>query len=375
MIRFSCPCGKQLQAQEEDVGREAKCPRCEATSIIPAGDGPSPPGEDAIRADRPTRARRESREDDGERPRRRDRDRDFEPAGTSGKATAALLLGISALCLVVTAIPGAILGIMALSDISKSKGRLGGKGMAITGLVLSCVGFLMILPVALLLPAVQKVRTAAARMQDANNLMQLGLAMHNYDSTYGTMPQAAAYQDPNGKPLLSWRVALLPYVEQDSLYKRFRLDEPWDSPNNKALLPLMPKLYGRPGDKPGDANLVSGMTYYQVFVGPGSAFEPRKLDFPRPAGSAMPGWTFSGFTDGISNTILIATSATAVPWTKPDDMPFDPTGPLPRLGGYVNGRTNVGFADGSVKPLPEDVPDATLRALITRNGGEVVQFP
>ena len=369
MIRFACTCGRQLQAREEDEGRKAKCPSCDAISTIPAAGGAPPPPEGGIQADAPVRPNREDlREDSVDLPKRR-RTRDPEPAGTSGKAIAAMILGITSLCLLVTAIPGAILAMLALRDIGRSDGELGGKGMALTGLVLSMLALLIVAPVALLLPAVQKVRSAAGRIQDSNNLKHMAIAMHTHNDSYGGMPQAAAFQDADGKPLLSWRVALLPFIEQEALYKRFRLDEPWDSPNNKALLPLMPKTYAMPNDP----NPASGMTHYQVFVGVGSAFEPRKRDQgPHLPGRVRLGWTLTDFTDGLSNTILIATSATPVPWTKPDDMPFSPTGPVPQLGDYLNRGSNVALGDGSIRSLPRELPEETLRALITRNGGEII---
>ena len=378
MICFACVCGRQLQAREEDEGRKAKCPSCGAMTTVPATEDASPPPEHAIQADAPIRSSREDRREEREdRPKRR-RNREVVPGATSGKATAAMVLGISSLFLFLTAIPGVIFGILALRDIGKSDDELGGKGMAITGLVLSCVSFVLILPVVLmiglLIPAVGSVRSAAERMQDANNLRQMGIAMLNHESAYTAFPEAAAYQDANGKPLLSWRVALLPFIEQDNLYKRFRLDEPWDSPTNKALLPLMPKVYALPNDP----NPGSGMTYYQVFVGAGSAFEPRKRgpnDGPPVPGQVRLGWNLSDFPDGLSNTFLIATSATAVPWTKPDDLPFSPTGPVPQLGGQMRQGSNMAFADGSVRLIPPNVSDETLRAGVTRNGGEGVTFP
>src|SRR5438132_8532158 len=85
--------------------------------------------------------------------------------------------------------------------------------------------------IGLLLPAVQKVREAAGRAQSQNNLKQIALAVHNYHDVYGHFPQDIT--DKNGKPILSWRVAILPFIEQDNVYKMFKLDEPWDSENNK----------------------------------------------------------------------------------------------------------------------------------------------
>ena len=350
------------------MGRKARCPSCDAVTVVPGEEtAPIPEGVQAERSPPPIRDTRRSEREYEARPRR---ERDITPTGTSGKAMAAMILGISSLLLLVTAIPGAILGILALRDIGKSEGELGGRGMAITGLILSLLSFLMLLPVALLVPAVYKVRSAAARMQDSNNLKQLAIAMHNHHDVNNAFPQASAYQDANGTPLLSWRVALLPYLDEQQLFSRFRLDEPWDSPNNKALLPLMPKMYALPND-PSQA---PGMTRYQVFVGPGSVFEPLKDNRPFLPGQVRLGCRISSITDGSSNTILIATSATPVPWTKPDDIPFSPTEPIPPLG-YLGTGHSVALGDGSVRTLPYDLPEQTLRALITRNGNEIVTFP
>ncbi|HMF14410.1 MAG TPA: sigma-70 family RNA polymerase sigma factor, partial [Gemmataceae bacterium] len=108
-----------------------------------------------------------------------------------------------------------------------------------------------------------------ARLQSRDNLKQIALAMHNWHDTYGTFPAAATYRK-DGKPLLSWRVALLPFLEQDNLYKQFRLDEPWDSAHNKKLLARMPEIYLVPGQEANNA------TFYQVFVGPSTMFERRR---------------------------------------------------------------------------------------------------
>src|SRR5207249_2796575 len=86
-------------------------------------------------------------------------------------------------------------------------------------------------------------RIAGRRTVSQNNLKQIGLAMHNYHDTYRHFPPQAL-TDKNGKPLLSWRVAVLPFIEQDNLYRQFKLDEPWDSEHNRKLLERMPKLGG-----------------------------------------------------------------------------------------------------------------------------------
>ena len=101
--------------------------------------------------------------------------------------------------------------------------------------------------IALLLPAVQAAREAARRSQCVNNLKQIGLAMHNYHAQQNKFP-GAAITNKQGKPLLSWRVAILPLLDQQGLYEKFKLDEPWDSPHNRALLTSI--LFRLPSSEP-----------------------------------------------------------------------------------------------------------------------------
>jgi hypothetical protein len=396
MIEFTCPCGRRLRARDEDVGRQTKCPVCAEVSVVPSesvadtqklGPDEDRPPRDKVTPGRPEGGRAGARrgrddEDDREddRPRRR---RSQEKEGTSGKATASMILGLISFpfCIgsILTGIPAIILGALALSDIGKSDGRLGGKGLAITGLVTGALSLLMIpILIGLLLPAVQKVREAATRAQDANNMKQMALAMYNFESTYTGLPRSGAFLTKDGKPGLSWRVAILPFVEQDALFKRFKLDEAWDGPTNKPLLGLMPKLYLRPGD----ANDGSGLTHYQVFVGPGAVFDDR---FKRPGGAGPGGLNIPGqvqlgvripeITDGASNTLLIVSGQKAVPWTKPEDLPFDPTLPLPPLGDPQRSGYNVGMADCSIRFIPRGTPDNVLKPAITRAGNEPVMLP
>jgi hypothetical protein len=206
--------------------------------------------------------------------------------------------------------------------------------------------------------AVVRVRQAAERVQSQNNLRQLTIAMHNYASAnnYRFAPQAV--YSPDGKPLLSWRVLLLPYLEQDDLYKAFHLDEPWDSDHNKKLLAKMPKVFAMPGAPAGSSD-----THYQGLAGKSAFFDGKK-------GMRLP----QDFPDGTSNTIMFVEAPRAVPWTKPEDVPFDPdpTKPPPKLGGHFRDGFNVGMCDGSTRFLRKTISDATLRAAITRDGGEVL---
>ena len=145
-----------------------------------------------------------------------------------------------------------------------SRGRRGGFTLIELLVVIAIIAVL----IALLLPAVQQAREAARRTQCKNNFKQVGLALHNYHDAWRSLPPAYT-TDKNGKPGLSWRVLILPYIEQDALYKQFKLDEPWDSENNKKLLDKMPKVYAIPGvTRPGGTD-----THYRVFVGNGAAFD------------------------------------------------------------------------------------------------------
>jgi Protein of unknown function (DUF1559) len=183
--------------------------------------------------------------------------------------------------------------------------------------------------------------------------------MHNYADVHGSLPPAAIYS-ADGKPLLSWRVALLPYIEQKQLYDQFHLDEPWDSPHNLSLLSQMPTIFEH---FHGRATREPHTTYYRVFVGAGAAFEG-------PAGVSL-----KDFKDGMSSTFLIVEAGDAAPWTKPDELPYDPKGPLPALGGYFSEGFVAALADGSVRTVSTKTPEDVIRAAITRSGGETVSLP
>jgi len=207
------------------------------------------------------------------------------------------------------------------------------------------------------LPGIQKARESANRMSSINNLKQMALAMHNYHSTYNRLPPAAI-RDKNGKPLLSWRVAILPFIEQDGVYKQFHLDEPWDSEHNKKLLDKMPRVYA-----PLNVEGKPGMTFCQVFTGKGTVFED-------PDGNK-----FTDITDGALEHAAGRRSRQRSPWTKPEDLTFEPNKPLPKLGGQFPKIFLASICDGSVRSLSQQASQEVLRALITRNGGEVVAMP
>jgi hypothetical protein len=211
-------------------------------------------------------------------------------------------------------------------------------------------------------PVVPRVRGQAARAQSMNNLKQLALALFNYHDAYGRFPPSAS-RDKGGKPLLSWRVLILPFIEGDALYKEFHLDEPWDSDHNKKLISRMPRVY----DSTQDPRLAAqGKTTYLGAAGKSMMFPPGK-----------DGLRITDVTDGTSNTIFLvdADDGHAVVWTKPQDLDVDLEDPAKGLSTRFGEGYLAAFADGSVHFLKRNIDKATLRALFTRNGGEVVNIP
>ena len=216
----------------------------------------------------------------------------------------------------------------------------------------------VVVAAALVLPAVGTARVSAQRQQGANSLKQIGLAMHNYHSTHNAFPPAANV-DKKGKQLLSWRVHILPFVDQIALYQQFHLDEPWDSAHNKELIQKIPPVY----ISPKHADLAKdGKTVYLVPTGKSTAFEGKE------------GLAIREFTDGTSNTILAveAHRDSAVIWTKLDDLAVDFKNPLKGLKGVHTGGFFAALCDGSVRFISDNIDLDTLKALFTRNGGEAL---
>jgi hypothetical protein len=215
--------------------------------------------------------------------------------------------------------------------------------------------------------AVGVIQNAANRMTSSNNVRQLLIATHNMHSTYGSLPPPAIYDAKTGQPLLSWRVAYLPFIdgESEALYKQFKLTEPWDSEHNRPLIDKMPKVYSIPNTSP-----PTGHTYYRTFVGPGTVYDPATLKPGGPFGKTA--ISFAQFTDGTANTMLIAEGPTPVPWTKPEEFEISSDGPLPALGGIFEGGFNAGIADGRIYFVSDRVSEKTLRAALTPRGHEIL---
>ncbi|WP_158222713.1 DUF1559 domain-containing protein [Rhodopirellula sp. MGV] len=209
----------------------------------------------------------------------------------------------------------------------------------------------------LLLPAVQAARDAARRMTVSNEMKQIGLAIHNYHSAYRKLP-FNTINDASGEPLLSWRVAILPFLEEMELYQQFRLDERWDSPHNQRLLEQMPAVF---------ANARMGLA-------------PGETVFLAPAGEGMMAETgkelrFRDVLDGLSNTLMVveANQNESVPWTKPSDLTFDSPDLKSSLPIRSPDRGSWGlFGDGAVIQIDPSLSAEMLRAMLTRAGGETV---
>ena len=203
------------------------------------------------------------------------------------------------------------------------------------------------------LPPPTEKELAASR----DNLQEMGIALHSYNDTFGKLPADIA--DKDGKAILSWRVLLLPYMEEDKLYKEFKLDEPWDSKNNKALIEKIPKVYA-----PIRVKAEKGYTFYRGFNGADATFEAgQKLAIPR------------SFPDGTSNTVAIVEAGEACIWTKPDDVAYDAKKPLPKLGGLFDGDFHLLLMDGSVALGHTKTMNAEqFRLLVTRNDGFVMDL-
>jgi serine/threonine protein kinase len=206
---------------------------------------------------------------------------------------------------------------------------------------------------------------AANRTRSQNNLKQIGLAMHNYHQTYGTFPPAslppsAFPGDKAAQPLYSWRVAILPFIEEDPLFAQWNRNERWDGPSNSALHTRMPKLYQLPGKSD------TTQTYYQVFVGNGTAFGPGG------------GVRMTDIKDGTSNTILVVESSTPVLWCAPYDIPFveSVNGLNPSLyGGHFGKSVNVLMADGTCRIISHSFSPFEFQNAVLIADGQLINWP
>ncbi len=216
--------------------------------------------------------------------------------------------------------------------------------LLLCGLILGCLAGLM-------LPAAQQVREAARRVHCQNNMRQIMLAILNYEMAYGRCPTDLVVTSSQGVELRhSWRVQILPFIEQQALYDQYDFDEPWDGPNNRKLQSVHVDVFTCP------ANDTGSKTPYKLVVGPGTAFE---------VGQAI---KFGDVPDGTANTVaLVEDTANPVSWLEPTDLTVDQAVQL--LNGTNKNRCahawesaferrsiglNLGLLDGSVWCWPPD---------------------
>lgn len=198
-------------------------------------------------------------------------------------------------------------------------------------------------------------------LQAGANAKKIGLAFHNIEGAFGRLP--TDHGKNNGKPLFSWRVSVLPYIDKDGdeLFRKFNLDEPWDGENNKKLIPLMPKIYSDPRIK-----LEPGMTTYKTFTG-----KDAYLNFGKSK-------SLIAIQDGSSNTIMLVSAGKPIVWTKPEDIDFAMDKPLPDLTSDPSLLPLVScFFDGGVCIIPTAMVknEKNMKLLINPADGQIVDNP
>jgi hypothetical protein len=397
MIHFSCSCGKTLMAQEQFIGEMIQCPKCGQQMEVPRESDPAsipepappppmppyrspPPHEPEPLPSSPPPFSSSPGEQSGTGYPSQGTSYPAQgsypasgassppPAGTPGVNTSAMavasfILGLVSFCLpIVLSVPAIILGIAGWVRIAQGKQK--GVAFAITGLILGLVtGVTCGIFSYLIYP------DARSLVASNENLKKIGPAMLRYHDNHKAFPSHAIYGD-DGKPLLSWRVAILPELGYEDLYREFKLNEPWDSAHNKALLEKMPSVYAHPTS---DDAMNKGYTYYQVFVS--EPEDARVSMFPR----SDKGMTSADIKDGLSTTLMVVEAATPVPWTKPEDITFSTALPIAaKVGGpykFMKGFQCC-YADGKedIYQMME-IPEDALRNTITANGGEVGVLP
>ncbi|CAN5690205.1 hypothetical protein BH23PLA1_BH23PLA1_05320 [soil metagenome] len=281
---------------------------------------------------------------------------------TSGMAIASLVLGLMSLLICLTGLPAVILGALGLGKISGSRGAVSGKGMAITGIVTGTIGTL-VMPVLLLLPAVQAAREAARRSQCTNNLKQISIALMNYESVNGCFPPGFS-PDEQGTPRTSWRVSILPFLEQQAVFAAYNFDVAWDHSSNNTAINARISTYVCPSEPTRAGEELH--THYQMITGPGTMFDPARRAVT----------SFGDITDGSSNTLFIVESRQSVHWASPQDIVIDTTNPAgtpsPAPGSSHPGGYNAAMVDGSIRFLKDSVAPDVLRAMMSIRGGEIL---
>jgi hypothetical protein len=228
------------------------------------------------------------------------------------------------------------------------------------------VGVCLAVVGAFLLPTVQRSRESSPRSQCENNLKQIGLALHTYHDQYDCFPPAFV-ADAKGRPMHSWRVFLLPYLNQGPLYAQYRFDEPWDGPNNGKLADKLVAAYNCPSDKRGNGKNAATMTSYVAVVGP-------ETMWPEDSTTGI-----RDIKDGTTTTLMIVEVANSgIHWMEPRDLHVVQMAPTinPKSGQGISsphaGGAQVLMGDGTVRFISEQLTAETIRALLTAHAGEQI---
>lgn len=231
--------------------------------------------------------------------------------------------------------------------------------IGVVGLGAMCVVPILI---ALIFPAFQSVGPTGRKIQSINNMKHIVLALQNYQSRYRSLPPASV-KDENGKPLYSWRVLILPFLDRSDIYDQFQLDESWDSPHNRALSDTAIQAF----KSPSQSVKASSRTNYLVVKGDGTIFPDDKSI------------SIAEIRDGSSQTIMVVEKVDSdINWAEPRDLDIETMSmtvndPLGKgISSDHSGGTVVGLADGSAIFLDETIDPESLRALLTVDGGETV---
>ena len=253
---------------------------------------------------------------------------------------------------------------ISLHEYAPGERRKTSKSLIVGLIIAGVLGFLVIcagvvaIPMALVIPATQQAREAARRSQCKNNLKQIGLALHNYHDTYGALPPAFV-ADKDGKPMHSWRVLILPFLDQAALYNEIDFSEPWDGPKNSRLLARMPAVYRCPSSPTSGPE--TNTAYAGVF---GKQCIFRGSD---PV-------AFKEITDGTSSTLMVGEVAKSnIPWMKPEDIDVALYPAIGTAGGFGSdhaGGAHFLMADGSVHFLSTTRTPESMQALFTRDGND-----
>lgn len=238
-------------------------------------------------------------------------------------------------------------------ELTRSSSKKGLKWIAgLAGILLVFAFFVFVI----FLPMTRRARPAANRTYCKNNLKQLGLAMYNYESDFGTFPPAYTV-DENGHRLHSWRTLILPYLEEQELYDSIDLSKPWNAPENQTAY----------------------QTSLTCFQCPASDVEPTRTTY---LGVAIAGGVLSSseptsirdIKDGTSNTLLVIEVDTedAVHWMCPDDAGESELFDRTEENAAHQGGFQVAFCDGSVRFVSSNIDLSQLRSLLTKDGGEVI---